>query len=57
VINQKSIRLWSEGTALLSPSSLIDKFLDQIEELGRALLLVETDGPAREPIRLEVRID
>jgi hypothetical protein len=57
VINQISEQLRRVGSALLSPASLIDGFLDQIERLGAVLVPVQADGLACGRIRIESRID
>jgi hypothetical protein len=57
VINQISQCLWSLSSAMLNPARLIDRFLDQIERLGAALMPVQADGLACQRIRIETRID
>jgi hypothetical protein len=57
VIHHISERLWVVGSAMLSPARLVDRFLDQIERLGAALMPVQADGLACARIRVESRID
>jgi hypothetical protein len=57
VINQIAERLRGVGLAMLDPANLVDRFLDQVERLGGALLPVQADGFACERIRIDRRID
>jgi hypothetical protein len=57
VINQITERLWSVGQAMLDPAGLVDRFLDQIDRLGAALLPAQADGLARQRIQIDRRID
>ncbi len=41
-MNQTALRMWKAGSWLLSPTSLIDTFLDWVEQQGRAIF-----APAR----------
>jgi hypothetical protein len=57
VINQITERLWSVGQAMLDPAGLVDRFLDQIDRLGAALLPAQADGLACQRIQIDRRID
>jgi hypothetical protein len=57
MINQISERLRSAGLAMLDPVSLVDRFLDQIESLGAALMPARADSLACQRIRIEPRRD
>jgi hypothetical protein len=57
VINQLSKRLRRLSSAMLSPASLIDRFLDQIDRLGAALMPVQADQLSCQRIRSERRLD
>jgi len=57
VINQLSKHLRSLSSAMLSPASLIDRLLDQIDRLGAALMPVQADQLSCQRIRSERRLD
>jgi hypothetical protein len=57
VINQIVQRLRELGLAMLTPTSLIDRFLDHIERLGATLMPVQADSLACQRIRIDRRID
>lgn len=57
MINQISERLRGAGLAMLDPVSLVDRFLDQIERLGAALMPARADSLACQRIRIDRRID
>jgi hypothetical protein len=61
MINQISERLRRAGLAMLDPVSLVDRFvdrfLDQIESLGAALMPARADSLACRRIQIEPRRD
>ena len=57
MITPRAERMWRAGFATLNPVRLVDRLLDQIEQLGAALLPIQADGFACERIRFDPRID
>ena len=57
MINQITERLRDVGLAMLDPVRLVDRFLDQIERLGAALVPIPADGLACQRIPIETRLD
>jgi hypothetical protein len=58
VMNQMALRMRKAGSSMLSPSCLIDRFLDWVEQHGNAILApARLDNlPARET-PIETRLD
>ena len=58
MINQTLQSVWGAGSSMLSPSCLIDKFLDYIETLSCALVPAQADGRScPEEERIEALLD
>ena len=57
-MNQIALRMRKAGSSLLSPSCLVDRFLDWIEQQGRAILApaMFDNLPGRE-IPVETHLD
>ncbi len=58
MMNQTAMRMWDAGFSMLSPSYMIDRFLDRIEQLGNALMAsAQADNSSRPEIPTETRLD
>ncbi len=58
MMDQTAKRMWDAGLATLSPSHLIDRFLDWVEQLGEAMMLSpQADNLSCQEIRNERRFD
>jgi hypothetical protein len=57
MISKTAEQMWGAAHLMLSPGTLIDKFLDQLEELSVALVPVRTDGLACAVVRNEALLE
>ena len=57
MINQAAERRWGASLSMLSPGFLIDRLLDQIENLRDAILPAQADRLSCEEMRIEAPLD
>jgi hypothetical protein len=57
MINETAERAWGAGLLMLSPTWLIDRLLDTIEELRVVLMPAQVRGLSRDEMRFETNLD
>ena len=58
MMNQTTERMWNVGLSMLSPSFLVDRFLDWVEQLGHAIMVpAQADHLSYREIRIKTHLD
>ena len=57
MMNQITERMWGVRLSILSPTCLIDRLLDRIEELSGVILPAQANGLSCREIPIETRLD